>query len=294
MDDDPDDDRLLRDLASLAREEEAHDRELLDDRWDRLAAGELSPEEGARLAAEAEGSEEARLAYESFRPLGATFQSRVAAQVLAEQGKAKGGLARSQVPFPPARATRPKRAEPSLPRRTLWRWGWRGLVAAAALAGAVVVGPQLFVPPFPAYELALLPEGEATERSLEAAPDEAPALFHPGTAFEVAVRPLVPIDDLHGTLEVRCLLQDGARVRSWPACAERAEIAPTRAVRIAGTLGEDLSLEPGTWTLWVVLGRQGKIADFEHRPALLNGSSVAKRDWIALRVPRTLRMEPLP
>lgn len=301
MDEDPDDDRLLRDLARLAREEEAREGNLLDDRWDRLAEGSLSAEEGERLAAEAAGSAEARLAYEAFRPLGAAFQTRVAAQILEELG-AQPEAGQFPVPIshrshlshrsPPA--SRPLQTEPLRPRTVLGRFAWRGLVAAAALAGAVVVGPRLFVPPFPAYELALLPEGEASERSLAAAPDEDPALFHPGTAFEVAVRPLTPIDDLHGPLEVRCVLQAGDQVRSWPSCAERAEVAPTRAVRIAGTVGEELTLEPGTWTLWIVLGRQGRIADLEHRPALLTGQTVAKRDWIALRVPKPLRMEPLP
>jgi len=295
MDEDPDDIRLLHDLASLAREEEARERDLLDDRWDRFAAGELSPDEGERLAAEAAGSAETRLAYEAFRPLGATFQTRVAAQILEQLGaQPEAGRVRVPVSHRSPRASRPLRTEPRRTRAVLRSFGWRGLVAAAALAGAVVVGPRLFVPPFPAYELALLPEGEASERSLAAAPDDDPALFHPGTAFEVAVRPLTPIDDLHGPLEVRCLLQAGDQVRSWPSCAERAEIAPTRAVRIAGTVGEELTLEPGTWTLWVVLGRRGRIADLEHRPALLTGPRVSKRDWIALRVPKPLRMEPLP
>lgn len=285
MPDERDDDQLLQDLAAVAWEEEAREAALLDERWDRLAQGELDTEEVARLAAEAERSEEELRRFESFRPLPASFRAQVASRILEELGAASR-------PVPPA-----LRFEPRPPRKGFGGLGWRLAALAAALALAALLGPRLMVPRFPAYELSLLPAGVSTERSLEPAAQEAPALFHPGTAFEVAARPLAEIEDLHGALEVRCLLQggpDGGRLRLWPSCAERAEVAPTQAVRVAGTLGRDLTLEPGTWTLWLVLGRRGKIADFEGHPSLLTGPVVAKRNWTALRVPRPLRMEPLP
>src|SRR5215831_10074605 len=71
------DDRLLRELGHLAREEKEAEQARLDERWDRLADGTLSPEEDAELRALAAASPEAREAYEAFRPLGAAFQARL-------------------------------------------------------------------------------------------------------------------------------------------------------------------------------------------------------------------------
>ena len=70
-------DRIVRELGHLAKEEREAERARLDERWDRLAAGTLTPEEGAELRALAESSPEARETYEAFRPLGAKFQARM-------------------------------------------------------------------------------------------------------------------------------------------------------------------------------------------------------------------------
>src|SRR5258705_3480609 len=89
MDQDRDHDPLLRELASFAREEVAREESLLDERWDLVASGELSPEELAQLTARtaaAEGAEEARRRQDSFRPLGGAFEARIAARILKELG----------------------------------------------------------------------------------------------------------------------------------------------------------------------------------------------------------------
>lgn len=300
MADDWNDDPLLRDLAAFAREEEEREEALLDGRWDALARGELEAEEARRLLEGDGGGKEARERQEAFRPLEPAFHERVAARLVAELAAPAGAR---RVPVTPAAPVRREHLTGALAvrRRASRRSAWRALAAAAVLAAAALFVPRLWVPPFPAYEVAVAPLGEVGERAFEAAPrGGAPALFHPGTAFEAAVRPLAPVapgDALRGNFEVRCYLQGtGAapEVRAWVSCAERAEIAPTLAVRVAGTVGEELTLEPGSWTLWIVLGRRGEIADLERRPALLAGEAVARRDWIALRVPTPLRMEPAP
>ena len=80
-------DRLLRDLGHLAKEEEGAEKSRLDERWDRLAAGTLTAEEEAELLALAETSPEAREAWEAFRPLGPEFQARVVEKIAAELSK---------------------------------------------------------------------------------------------------------------------------------------------------------------------------------------------------------------
>src|SRR5687768_15946406 len=83
--------RLLRELGHLAKEEERTERARLDERWDRLAAGTLSAEEEAELLALAETSPEAREAWEAFRPLGPEFQARVVEKIAAELPEERRG-----------------------------------------------------------------------------------------------------------------------------------------------------------------------------------------------------------
>ena len=120
-------DDLLRELAEIHKEEEDEERSRLDERWDRLSAGELSPEEEAELRALAETSEEARLAYEAFRPLGPEFQARVVQKIQAQ----------SQAEAEAAEAARKKQEPRKLfyfPRPARFAaWGTAAAAAAASL-----------------------------------------------------------------------------------------------------------------------------------------------------------------
>jgi RNA polymerase sigma-70 factor, ECF subfamily len=80
-------DRILLELGYLAKEEREAEKAPLDERWDRLAAGTLTPEEDAELRALAESSPETRETYEAFRPLGAKFQARVVKEIAGELGE---------------------------------------------------------------------------------------------------------------------------------------------------------------------------------------------------------------
>jgi RNA polymerase sigma-70 factor (ECF subfamily) len=77
-------DSILSELGALARRE-GEAESPLDERWDRLAAGTLTAEEDAELRALAASSDEAREAYEAFRPLGAAFQARVVSAINAKR-----------------------------------------------------------------------------------------------------------------------------------------------------------------------------------------------------------------
>src|SRR5262245_17386152 len=129
MSDDPED-RLLSELADLARQ-----RDGLDERWDRLAAGTLTAEEEAELRALAETSPEAHETWEAFRPLGPEFQARVVDRIAT--GLPKKGWRARVLPFPPT------------PARI---GGW---IAAAAAAAAVLVRVLWPSGPLPEYQMAV-------------------------------------------------------------------------------------------------------------------------------------------
>src|SRR6185436_20249296 len=102
----PEEDPLLRELGTWARNLAAAEREQLDEKWDRLAAGSLSPEEEAELRAEAEGSAGGAAALAAFQPLGPAAESRIVAQIRAQRTAERPAAAapRPVVASPPARS----------------------------------------------------------------------------------------------------------------------------------------------------------------------------------------------
>ena len=283
----PEDD-LLRDLGKLARDRSAEERRRLGEEWDRLAAGELSPEEEAALAERAsrspEGSEEAQ-AFEAFRPLGEDFQVRLVGAIREQRKRevaAEEGLAPPSPPAIPPLAFRPRGR-----LRGPVAWG-AGLAAAAALAGVLVTRPG---PPLPAYT-AELAGGVRPERGAAGAP---PAIYTPGSRFELVLQPATAIS---GEVEVRCVIarRGAIATQDWPPCAG-AERAEGGSLRVAGTVGRDIPYQPGEWTLWVIvvrtrplgaLGRRGSPTDAELR-RLKPGAVLAGPGWSALRVAEPIR-----
>jgi len=287
----PEDD-LLRDLGKLARDRSAEERRRLGEEWDRLAAGELSPEEEAALADRAsrspEGSEEAQ-AFEAFRPLGEDFQARLVGAIREQRQRETAAAAAGPAPPPSAAtpSTLPLAFRPRGRLRGPVAWG-AGLAAAAALAGVLVTRPG---PPLPAYA-AELAGGVRPERGAAGAP---PAIYTPGSRFELVLQPATAIS---GEVEVRCVIarRGAIATQDWPPCAA-AERAEGGSLRVAGTVGRDIPYQPGEWTLWVIvvrtrplgaLGRRGSPTDAELR-RLKPGAVLAGPGWSALRVAEPIR-----
>jgi hypothetical protein len=266
-------DPWLRELAQVKRDEEAEERSRLDERWDRLSAGDLSPEEEAELRALAGTSEEAREAFEAFRPLGPEFHARVVGALTSELKDSAAAApveprSRSILPFRPFRPS---------PARV---GGW--LTAAAAVAAVLIV---FLRPPAPLPDYAS-PEvlgGTRASRGEEIRPGEAPA-FEPGDRIQVILRPETAASKA-GMLSARCVLtRDGdARIVDT-----RTQIDPGGSVKMEGTLGPDL--QPGAWTLWAVVGRRGKLPDPADLRALSARAGVRHDDWTAL--PKEIRIQP--
>ncbi len=248
------DDLWLRELAQVKRDEEEEERARLDERWDRLSAGELSPDEEAELRALAESSEEAGEAYEAFRPLGPDFHARVVKAVSARRARV--------LPFP----------------ARLGAW----LSAAAAVAAMLVV--FLRSPgPLPDYAALDLSGGSKAVRGGEAQAGS----FAPGDRIQVGLRPETDLSKA-GKLAARCVLVRGDEARLLDL---RTEIDPGGAVKMDGHLDDGLAA--GDWTLWAVVGRPGKLpetSELRTFPAV----EVRTDDWTAIptsiRVrPRALR-----
>ncbi len=246
-----------RELAQVSRDQQEEERRRLDERWDRLSRGELSPEEDAELRALAETSEEARAAYEAFRPLGPEFHASVVQAV------------RSQDPAPPAKL---------LPfRRHLAGWS---AIAALATAASVVL---LLRPPAPLPDYSLKVAGGVSASRGEEPETAEPSVLAPGDRFRVIVRPQTAVSRA-SRLEALCVL---ARDREVRPLEVRSEIDPGGSVKMEGSLGRDLP--PGTWTLWAVVGRPGKLPDPAALQALSPGARVRQRNWVA--VPADVRIQ---
>lgn len=243
-------DRLLRDLGDLAREQDAEEAARLDERWDRLSGGALSPEEEEELRALAGSSPEAGEAWEAFRPLGPEFQAGVV-QALLEARKAEA---------PPARVLPFRRLAPRVA-------GWGALAASVA---AVLVIFLRAPAPLPEYSFLSVTGGSSAYRA-----EGAEVSFAPGDRLTVVLQPKT-IASGKLRLESACFLACEREVRRLEAGSE---IEPSGSIRMRSTIPADI--QPGVWTLWAVAGRAGDLPGPEDlRP--LSGGEVRQGDWVAL------------
>jgi hypothetical protein len=266
-----DDEMWLRELARVAKDEKQAEEARFDERWDRLSAGDLSAEEAAALRVLAETSEEGREAYESFRPLGPEFQARVV-KALREQSAAA-------VPAePPARVLPFRR-----PARRLSGW----LVAAASIAAALFLvfrGPGA-LPPLPGYQAHPSGGVQATRGVTDPL-----GTLAPGSSFDLVLTPQTAVS---GEVAVRCFLAPGTRdardaeLRPWPVPDTAVQKSRDGAVKIHGSVGREIAIPPGEWTLWAVIGRPRQLPDAAALRAYLARGRARAPDWEALRIALT-------
>jgi hypothetical protein len=262
------DDAWSHELARMAREEQEAERARLDDRWDRLSAGDLTAEEEAELRALAAESEEGRAAYEAFRPLGPDFQARVVQALQAQKA--------AETPAPPAAVGEEPPAGPtrkilSFPRGRARRIsGWSAVAAAAAAVLVVVLHRP--PPPLPGYRVELV-GGYPAQRGPAAPP---PAVFALGSPFELTLRPDTAVV---GKVAVLGCLEGGGTSRPWKAPLT---ITDERLVKVAGTVGPEVALAPGDWTLRFAVGRPGDLPDGPSACAEIARGPRRGRDWVVL------------
>jgi len=263
-------DRLLNELGDLARQADEAEKAHFDERWDRLAAGTLSPEEDAELRALASASPDFRETYEAFRPLGPDFQARMVAAATAELA-----------PRPAPEQTRPRLLpfRPAAARVEVW------LGAAASIAAVLFLFLHSPNAPLPVYKADLI-SGVQSQRGEPALPESLP-VFVPGSLLTVNVRPLKPVE---GPVEARGFVSPPHRNEDLSPLepAPRFDIGDNGSVRLSGTLGREIQLPPGDWTIWIVVGRPGKIPSTEELAGRLTAIK-AHSDWQA--VPADLRVD---
>ncbi len=243
--------RLLSELGDLARQEEEADKARFDERWDRLAAGTLTPEEEAELKALAESSPEAREAYEAFRPLGADFQARVVSAINAERA--------APVPQPAPSEPRP----PIFPFRRIEVW----MGAAAAVAASALFFMMRITVPLPLYQAELI-GGDKTVRGNEPSPTTGIPVFSPGSMLKLVVRPQPP-RPVQGRLETQAFRVplEGSDTNWVPVPGFAIENGADGVLLLQGTLGETIQLPAGMWKICVVVSRPGKAPDERELPA---------------------------
>lgn len=263
---------LIKALGKQAREDGLGQR--LDRRWDQLSAGTLSPEEEARLRAEAETSPAGEAAWEAFRPLDTAYRTDIESR-LAEQ--IKGAPRRRRPPARPTPAERPGS-----------RW-WMGSLAVAATVLLVVL-VRLWLPspraPVPHYTLSPLAGKVQELRSNNRRPTDVP-VYEPGTRLRLVLKPETTVRQPIAASAYVVEGPDGARFLE----ALTITTSSAGAVLMEGTVGEDINLPNGRHTLLIVVGRPGNLPTAEElRAELADRTELATVDWHAWR--RTLIVRP--
>lgn len=262
----------MNDLGDLARREQEAERAGLDERWDRLAAGTLTAEEEAELRALAASSPEARETYEAFRPLGADFQARVVGAITAAQ--------------PEPRKPEPTKPEPRKPRSLFRSFRrdpgrlevWMGAAAAVAAVLVLLVRGLTTLPPLPVYTADL--DGGTQVFRGEPVSSSGPQVFVPGSLLTLEVRPQQPVE---GPVEVHGFLAPAAgagEIVPWQ--SEAGFEVAGGSVRLRGTVGREIQLPPGTWRLWIVVGRPGEVPGESEIVDALRSGRRQQEDWQAV------------
>jgi hypothetical protein len=156
------------------------------------------------------------------------------------------------------------------------------VVTAAAAAAAIL----LFVvrardPRLPPYAVALIAGGTREEGALES--PESPGLVstirvRQGGTLDVVARPASRVG---GRVEARALLVHDGHASSWNADIE---VTSEGSVRARGTLGEQLPLTAGTWTLAIVVAPAGSLPRDSMELASRGTAGAAGEPWRIARV----------
>jgi hypothetical protein len=279
-------DDLLQALAGESRRESEAEMAHLDERWDRLAAGDLAPAEEAELRALAGQSAAAHQAYEAFRPLGADFRQR-AVQAIQAQAQAQAGAPPALSPLPAAAPPKPAPTARILPFNWPLRRLGGALAAATALAAgvALVIGGRAALPAYGSVELtataANLRGGPVTTATVP--PDAAPYLLHQDDSLMLIARPVTAVA---GPIEARWFVaRQGAAPRQLLGGTQK--VSSSGVIRLNGRLREDLGLSPGLWEVWAMVGRPRQLPDASILGSPGAGAprwTVRSKDWIVWRV----------
>ncbi len=236
------DDKLLNELASRAREQQSED--WVDDAlWDRYAAGELSDEELEELISRTP-AEEAQKMRAAFEPMELDFTEHLATLATEQLNKKDSGET--------------EHASDDSGRVVSLQSRRRKLVAPLAIAATLVlaIGTWQFgqrapeTSSLPAYELALL--GGSEFRSTQNTTDL--PVFANGDRLELRLTPATAVKD---PVDSRVYVQTSQELLLLEEM--NVELAATGAARISGRVGDAVHLTRGSNTLVVIVAQGGEL-----------------------------------
>jgi hypothetical protein len=172
-----------------------------------------------------------------------------------------------------------------LPFLPVARLGW--LTAAAAVAAALFLFVRPLAP-LPAYTIANVTGGIQTHRG-EPGTSTGPQVFGPGSRLTIIVQPEHPVD---GEVEAHGFLGHGAEIVPWE--PEPHVYISRGAVRLEGTLGREIQVQPGLWRVWIVIGRPGRIPPTDELLTRLRANRARDDSWQAIYTDLRVEARPPP
>lgn len=261
----------------------------LDERWDRLAAGELSEAEHDELRGLADATGEGYEAYQAFKPLGAAFQQNVAAAILAQREREEDEKAEAAAVAAALAASQKidLAAPPKVPeRKGIFKWAG-ALAASTALVAGLLLFP--FHRDLGQVYLSVSSETPKDTRGPADAAQDQKTILETGTAFQIVLRPEEKTEEpcqakafIHQK-DVLVMLTD-----SWTDSSGGSFILKKNFPYFA-------DLEDGEAELIGVYYRPGHVPSLEDiHAALMPGASAGSaRDWRWDKKPVELRIRPL-
>jgi hypothetical protein len=174
-------------------------------------------------------------------------------------------------------------ADPAEPRSRLLPFrsaggrigGWLSAAAAVAAVLFLLVRSPAALPPLTAYTATLHPGAQSSRGGSD--PAAGRQIFVPGSPLIIDAEPQQSVT---GPVEADFFLEREAELVPWNP-APPFEIS-NGSVRLRGTVGEDLRLEPGDWRVWVVVGRPGKMPSLEELRTALRAGRTGNAGWRAV------------
>jgi hypothetical protein len=176
----------------------------------------------------------------------------------------------------------PEVVQPSAKLLPFWRSTprWAGWSTAAAAAAAVLMLVLRSPVPLPVYA-SLEVHGDQVFRGEDSTAAEATVLA-PGARFQGTL-PLATASRAKD-LEARYFLIRGQDLRRLEVDSD---IDPGGAIKMKGSVGRDLP--SGTWILWAVVGRRGKLPDPANLLRFSAQAQVRQKDWVA--IPKEIKIQ---
>ncbi|MEO0593235.1 MAG: hypothetical protein AAFZ38_06605 [Myxococcota bacterium] len=239
--------RRLRDVSLELESEDAEQLDGMDERWERLARGELSSSERDELEAATANDAHLEAVFRAFEPLSADYQTRVADALHAQITDSTTPATNGEV----AKLVSASSGDPESKRGwwdVLRAWWWAPALAGATAMAALFALPTPDFHPMPQYRLEVI-GGDKVMRSPDRS-SEGPIQVSAGSRIELRARPETGVEEeLAAQL---MLLGPDLKPLRW---SPRVSSTPEGSWRIVSVVGADFPDTPGTYRVFVAIGR---------------------------------------